>query len=43
MGGDGAGLDHLLVGIKDFGEPAPTVRLLEENETDMEIGGSKIH
>jgi hypothetical protein len=33
--GDGAGLYHLSLGIKDFGEPAPTVKLLGKNETAL--------
>jgi hypothetical protein len=35
---DGAGLYHFSVGIKDFGERAPTVRLFGENETALLIG-----
>jgi hypothetical protein len=29
------GLYHLSLGIKDFGEPAPTVKLLGKNETAL--------
>jgi hypothetical protein len=35
MDGDGAGLSLMSLGIKDLGEPAPTVGLLGENETAL--------
>ena len=41
MGGDGAGLYYLPMGIKDFGEPAPTV--LGDNEITLPLQGCKGH